>query len=125
MPKSLLKALIRRGRSGLRKTDAAFALQLIKDAEKLDWAESQLEKRKRAIRSVIMGSISGFAGLERSDLLEPSDGEIDLLEKKGWNKVDSGFRLWGGGLGHEGAVSQDEFLASKGWNDVDSGFRLL
>eukprot|EP00957_Ditylum_brightwellii_P087661 6675150-Ditylum_brightwellii.AAC.1 len=57
------------------------------------------------------------------------DADLDpLFQKKGWNKVDSGFRLWGGGLNenrqktrnksHKGDV--DEFLESKGWNDVDS-----
>ena len=67
-----------------------------------------------------------------------SDVVDELFKKKGWNKVDSGFRLWGGGKDDlslfarddqplskkGGAASVDEFLAAKGWNDVDSSFRI-
>jgi hypothetical protein len=53
--------------------------------------------------------------------------EDALFKKKGWNEVDSGFRLWGGGrmnVKAKGGVV-DEFLERKGWNDVDSGFRII
>ena len=55
------------------------------------------------------------------------DNEEDVLfQRKGWNKVDSGFRLWGGGMtDFEPDKSSDAFLKSHGWNDVDSGFRLF
>jgi hypothetical protein len=56
--------------------------------------------------------------------------EDPLFVKKGWNKIDSGFRLWGGVKNKQQQIdgqssSVDSFLASKGWNDIDSGFRLV
>ncbi len=57
------------------------------------------------------------------------DTEDPLFKKKGWNEIDSGFRLWGGGnvkmAEQSENASVDSFLASKGWNDMNSGFRLL
>ena len=71
-------------------------------------------------------------GAERKeDKLDP------LFKKKNWNKIDSGFKLWGGGsMSDESTKSRhekkpgngkevDEFLESKNWNDMDSGFRIL
>jgi hypothetical protein len=57
--------------------------------------------------------------------------EDTLLKRKRWNKIDSGFRLWGGGRtesklnGESKAADVDDFLRSKGWNNVDSGFRFF
>ena len=49
------------------------------------------------------------------------DTEDDIFKEHGWNKVDSGFQLWG----KRQALVDDVFLRSKGWNSVDSGFRII
>ena len=57
--------------------------------------------------------------------------EDALFKRKGWNEVDSGFRLWGGGRmdmklpEKSTGKGVDKFLESKGWNNVDSGFRII
>ena len=62
-------------------------------------------------------------------LINERGSRAPLFKKKGWNEIDSGFRLWGSGDGkaaeQQEIASVDSFLASKGWNDMDSGFRLL
>ena len=134
---SILTAMVRGGRIGLAKRDIQFARTVLRDAEKLDWEPGEFEKRKQAVGAVLIGRVSevwkeneAWYGMSSSVEQEEED---ELFKKKGWNKVDSGFRLWGGGINEvttrktapesEGVV--DEFLASKGWNDVDSGFRII
>ena len=115
------------GRIGLQQKDIQFAMTVIRDAQKLDWKPGQFEKRKKAVRAVMVGRVSEvwkenekWYGMAGSD----DDVEDELFKRKGWNKVDSGFRLWGPGL-DDGATRKtepasdgvvDEFLASKGWN---------
>jgi pentatricopeptide repeat protein len=131
----ILTAMIRGGRMGLQKKDIQFILALLSDAEGLKWLPGQFQRRKQAVRAVMIG---------RSEVWKENEGiygmgpevEDELFKRKGWNKVDSGFRLWGGGkddpsirgvpsTNKDGAPSSvDEFLAAKGWNDVDSGFRI-
>jgi hypothetical protein len=90
-----------------------------------------LERRKRAVRAIFADRLGDAWKKEAMDALLPPSAKDDIFERKGWNKVDSGFRLWGGGrIGmEEGRVSSNEpvdaFLQSHGWNDVDSGFRLI
>jgi hypothetical protein len=126
--------MVRGGRIGLNKQDIQFARAVIRDAEKLDWEPGQFEKRKQGVGAVMIGRVSEvwkenerWYGMASADEQEMED---ELFKKKGWNKVDSGFRLWGGGIdtGRVEPESErvvDEFLASKGWNDVDSSFRLI
>lgn len=125
--------MTRGGRLGLQKKDIQFTLQVLRDAESLPWEQGQLEHLKQEVRGIMIGRMNevwkaneDYFGLK----LEPED---ELFKKKGWNKLDSGFRLWGGD-GDSISYSDkpkaaeepiDEFLASKGWNDVDSGFRLF
>jgi hypothetical protein len=123
----LLKALVRCGRRtrGLSKMELDFAADVFRDAERLDWADGQLERRKRAVQSVL-GSKQRMDWMRQGEgvyqqLLKPEDDELFL--RKGWNQVDSGFRVWGSVVKDDTAV--DDFLQSKGWNDVDSGFRIL
>jgi len=111
---SMLGALIRQAKHGLQRNDAYFALRLIKDAEALKWERNTLEKRKRVVRSMIMEHMSSLDRLP--------GGSDDLFRKKGWNMVDSSFKLWGG---ESSKSAEDDFLASKGWNNVESGFRLI
>lgn len=127
-----LKSTIRSGR--LKETDIKLAALILRDGENLNWKLGQLERRKRAIRSVVAGD--GWQDKGLRDLLPPITAtekkEDDLFKRKGWNEVDSGFRFWDGGEnkiwdgeGGNEKEDRDDFLESKGWNDVDSGFRLF
>lgn len=129
--KRVLKTIVVSGK--LEKKDGHLVASLIRDAEKLPWGANQLERRKSAIQQVL-NSRSGFlaAWSDKDDdmLRQAVTSEDALFKRKGWNRVDSGFRLWGGGRmdiepdgQDKGAV--DEFLESKGWNDVKSGFRII
>ena len=129
----VLKTIVKAGK--LEKKDYQLVASLIRDAEKLNWGENQLERRKRAIQEVLK-SRSGILGAwndEDDDMLRQQlKSEDALFQRKGWNRVDSGFRLWGGGrmdIELEGQGQEkgevDEFLESKGWNNVDSGFRII
>ncbi|KAL7574829.1 hypothetical protein ACA910_010669 [Epithemia clementina (nom. ined.)] len=56
----------------------------------------------------------------------PKDDDNELFRKKGWNQVDSTFRLLGPKQAFvSNSDDADDFLKSKGWNSVDSGFRIL
>jgi len=147
----ILDGMTRGGPLGLSRENVRFVALLLKDAEESDWSPGELEKRKRALRGILIyragevgqgkggdeDSVSGggSGGSGWADV--PPDDDDPLFAMKGWNKVDSGFRLWGSGMaGDQGDVngdggaedereSVDEFLESHGWNDVDSGFRLF
>jgi len=131
----ILTAMVRGGRIGLNKRDIQFARAVIRDAEKLDWEPGQFEKRRQSVGAVLIGRVSEVWKENESwyGMGPAEEVEDELFKKKGWNKVDSGFRLWGGGLdevatrkiGPESEGVVDEFLASKGWNDVDSSFRII
>jgi hypothetical protein len=116
------------GPRGFEENDIQFTLTVLRDGDNLQWEGVQYQKRKRAVRNVLMACSSEVWKNEEFKLNEiPQD---PLFLKKGWNKIDSGFRLWGGGEGGdagdgERGASVDEFLASKGWNDMDSGFRII
>ena len=99
--------------------------KVLRDAEKMEWAEGQLEKRKMSINVVMSGRMAGTWEEEAnlfglSDASDPSD-DSGMFKEHGWNKVDSGFKLWG----KRQAAVDDVFLRSKGWNSVDSGFRII
>lgn len=126
---TILSAMISGGPIGFNDDDVRFTLAVLRDGERLEWKGRQYERRKRAVRAILVGCSSEvwkndeFAyGLVNEDPADP------LFTKKGWNQIDSGFRLWGGEQNAEQVdnnSSVDSFLASKGWNDMDSGFRLL
>merc|ERR1712113_172497 len=100
-----------------------------------DWEPGEYDRRMRAVRGVFVGRMSEVWKQDEARYgMETFDGSAEdpLFKKKGWNKVDSGFRLWGGGFdkrmgGEEQQDGEDvdEFLEAHGWNDVDSGFRLF
>lgn len=124
--------MVRGGRIGLQQEDIQFAFSVLRDAEKLDWEPGQLKQRKQSVRAVLVGRVSEVWKENEKFYGMSEDVEDELFRRKGWNKVDSGFRLWGGGLNYATNPSPnksdrvvDEFLASKGWNDVDSSFRLI
>mmetsp|Transcript_32207 Transcript_32207/g.67507 ORF Transcript_32207/g.67507 Transcript_32207/m.67507 type:complete len:154 (-) Transcript_32207:32-493(-) len=134
---TILTAMIGDGAVGLDDEDVEFVLSVLRDGAHLDWEDGQYEHRKRAVRSVLAGRPGDAWKNDEfaSRLMSERQPEDPLFAKKGWNSIDSGFQLWGGGNGDADYVraaggeddesSVDSFLASKGWNDIDSGFRLL
>jgi hypothetical protein len=128
--------MIMGGPMGIDDSALQFTIEVLRDAEKLDWEAGQLETRNRAVRGVLVGRMSEV-WKENEDVygmgLSNDNEEDQLFKKKGWNKVDSGFRLWGRGNGEDkqyrksrpSAEAVDDFLKSKGWNNVDSGFRII
>jgi pentatricopeptide repeat protein len=106
----ILKGMIRLEPSQrLNKEHMVLVMDVLKDAEQLVWEDGQLDRRKRAIRAVMTDKT-----------------EDELFRRKGWNRVDSGFRMWGFDDSNSKKVNQsDKFLKKHGWNDVDSSFRLF
>ncbi len=154
---------------GINDEDIRFTTTVLNDAKNLNWKRGELHKREMAVKGIFMGRLSeawkedeqGYgmntkklkrgsrSGSRKTDQVDP------LFQKKNWNQIDSGFRLWGGGtyeadIGmtttsskQEGSSSSsssrrrsdtrtvknnnevDEFLESKNWNDIDSSFRIL
>jgi hypothetical protein len=146
--------MISGGPIGFDDEEVKFTLTVLRDGSQLQWEAGQFEKRKRVVREILLGCTSevwktddewALGGLDGSSSgssnQQQQQQEDPLFTKKGWNKIDSGFRLWGGGipkLTMDGSPqtsstlsstpspsSVDTFLASKGWNDIDSGFRLV
>ncbi|KAL7539040.1 hypothetical protein ACHAXR_008976 [Thalassiosira sp. AJA248-18] len=128
---AVLGAMLSGGPIGFEEDDVKFTLTVLRDGARLDWEAGQYEKRKLAVRSILVGCSSEIWKKDEFAFGLVSEKEPDdpLFMKKGWNKMDSGFRLWGGGNDLQqvegDSSSVDSFLASKGWNDIDSGFRLL
>ena len=115
---------------GVQAADARFVAGVLRDAEKLDWEEGQLDRRKMAISSAMEKHAANeweeeaeLYGLWKRDT-PTRKSDDSMFEQHGWNKVDSGFRLWGAGK-KETEQKSDDFLKSKGWNDMDSGFRFF
>lgn len=134
----LLKAAIQIGRTkSLPPQQVQFVARILHEAEQLDWAEGQLERRKRAVRAVFAEKLRGawkkaaamYQLSTSSEYDDNDDSEDDLFRKKGWNKVDSSFRVLGGASPAQSSRRNkpvvDKFLESKGWNNVDSSFRFI
>jgi hypothetical protein len=128
---SIVKGMVDTSRAcGVQAADARFVAGVLRDAEKLDWDEGQLDRRKMVVSSAMKKHVAnaweeeaGLYGLwKRDSSIKKSDE--NMFERHGWNEVDSGFRLWGAGK-KESDHTADDFLQSKGWNDMDSGFRLF
>jgi hypothetical protein len=141
--------MISGGPIGFDDEEVKFTLMVLRDGSQLQWEAGQFDKRKRVVREILLGCTSevwktddwALGGLDGSSSSSKQQQlqEDPLFTKKGWNKIDSGFRLWGGGIpkltmdGSQTSYtsstpspsSVDTFLASKGWNDIDSGFRLV
>ena len=115
----ILKAVIRTGL--LTKKDTPLVASVVRDAEKLSWRPGQLERRKRAIQAVLNARSTVWVDEDADDdmLRREIKSEDALFKRKGWNEVDSGFRLWGGSR-KESKPSDDKFLESKGWNNVSA-----
>ena len=115
----------------LHAAEIRFIAGVLRDAEKLYWPEGQLEKRKLSINMVMTGRIAktweeeaSLYGLTESTE-EEEEEDNSLFKEHGWNKVDSGFKLWGARKISDSESPNDIFLQSKGWNSVDSGFRII
>lgn len=122
----ILMALVESSRTrSIHAQEVRFIAGVLRDAEKMEWAEGQLEKRKTSIDVIMTGRIAD-AWAEEANLYglnHPTHGDDVLFKEHGWNKVDSGFQLWG--KRHHVEDSDDVFLRSKGWNTVESGFRIF
>lgn len=127
----IVKGMVETSRAcGVQAADARFVAGVLRDAEKLDWDEGQLDRRKMVVSSAMKKHVANaweeeaeLYGLwKRDSSIKKSDE--NMFERHGWNEVDSGFRLWGAGK-KESDHTADDFLQSKGWNDMDSGFRLF
>ena len=139
----ILSAMVGGGSLGLDSEDIDFIREVLRDAEGLQgWAPNQLEDRIKEVRFLLLGRLSEAwkndeVAFGIDDSSPPSTtAKVDpLFERKGWNTVDSGFRLWGGGFGAgmstptseaEGDNAEiDSFLTSHGWNSIDTGFRIF
>jgi len=127
----IVKGMVETSRAcGVQAADARFVAGVLRDAEKLDWEEGQLDRRKMIISSAMNKHVAN-AWEEEAELYglwkrhgSTRDDDDNMFERHGWNEVDSGFRLWGAGK-KDTERSVDDFLESKGWNDMDSGFRLF
>ena len=132
----ILKAMLRHAPSAnLSRNEALFITKVLQDAELLTWDTDQLGRRKRAVQAVLADLLRDTWKKDKDvDQLFSSTIGDDLLQRKGWNKVDSGFSLWGrgrpspesaGAFESSKDTPADTFLSKHGWNDVDSGFRIL
>ena len=106
---------------GLNDHDMKFVTEVLCDARQLTWPSGYLRRRERTVKAIFRGRMS--EAWNEDEVVDP------LFRKKNWNTIDSGFRLWGGGIekqrGAKKGPSPDEFLESKNWNDIDSSFRIL
>jgi hypothetical protein len=142
----ILSAMVGGGSLGLDAKDMEFIRKVLRDAEGLQgWAPNQLEDRIKEVRFLLLGRLSEAWKNDESafgiDDRAASTGKViprdPLFERKGWNTVDSGFRLWGGGFGggtpssegeEDSTETVDAFLREHGWNEiggVGAGFRLF
>ena len=132
---TILTNMISGGPIGFEDEDIKFTLEVLRDGAHLEWDVGQYEKRRKAVRGILVGCTSEVWKRDEFayGLVSEQQPEDVLFTKKGWNRIDSGFRLWGSyddimnqneQLGDRES-SVDSFLASKGWNDIDSGFRLV
>jgi len=132
---TILTNMISGGPIGFEDEDIKFTLEVLRDGAHLEWDVGQYEKRRKAVRGILVGCNSEVWKRDEFayGLVSEQQPEDVLFTKKGWNRIDSGFRLWGS---YEDIMNQNEllgdqessvdsFLASKGWNDIDSGFRLV
>jgi len=132
---TILTNMISGGPIGFEDEDIKFTLEVLRDGAHLEWDVGQYEKRRKAVRGILVGCSSEVWKRDEFayGLVSEQQPEDVLFTKKGWNRIDSGFRLWGS---YEDIMNQNEllgdqessvdsFLASKGWNDIDSGFRLV
>ena len=103
---------------GFSEHDIVFTTSVLHDARKLEWPSGSLRRRETILKNVLMG--------RKSNILEGDDVD-PLFKKKNWNRINSGFRLWGGDnkKQKQETPAPDAFLASKNWGSFDSSFRIL
>lgn len=123
---SILSGMIRGGSTDFDEDNFQFVRSVLRDAKML-WSPGEYVKRAANFNSIFIGTVS-------EKWKESSQEEDPLFKKKKWNKIDSGFRLWGKGQDNESdesdkaegiSLTMDDFLSAKKWNDFDSGFRLI
>jgi hypothetical protein len=81
---SIIRDMVKSERRVLSKDDIVFLLTVLKDADSLSWDEGQLERRKRAVRAVIMSRIRELGNDRRKQLgmlkLDADESEDDEEE---------------------------------------------
>jgi len=89
--------------------------QMLTDAKKHDCFEDNAEYEAR---------LQKVEKCVQKEKLIRSNQMNQMFRDKGWNEVDSHFRLFG--VPTQSSLSSDDaWLKSKGWNDVNSGFRII
>ena len=89
--------------------------QMLTDAKKHDCFEDNAEYEAR---------LQKVEKCVQKEKLIRSNQMNQRFRDKGWNEVDSHFRLFG--VPTQSSLSSDDaWLRSKGWNDVNSGFRII
>ena len=119
----------------LNNIDLSFMSEVLNDARNLSWPNGYLRSRERAVQIIFRGRLSEYWKRE-TKIKDP------LFKKKNWNKIESGFRLWGGSSNanehrirtmkhgidkdniRKSGETEDPLFKKKNWNKIDSGFRL-
>jgi len=114
----ILLAMTDGGTLGLSDDDSKFTLTVLNDCKSI-CKKDEYMRRKRIVKQVFIGRLS-----EAWKEIDDDYDDDELFKKKGWNKMESGFQMFGGSM-ESNSKKKDDFLESKGWNDVDSGFRIL
>ncbi len=105
-----------------------FLKQILSDAKKYKCYSSvnaDLQRQLNTEYETLLSKVKKCVEIERA--LQKKQME-QLFRNKGWNEVDSSFRIFGGYQpvnNFENAKEGRDWLESKGWNDVDSGFKLI
>jgi hypothetical protein len=130
---SILSGVTRIGSTSSDQDNIRFIRTVLKDAKSL-WTPGEYDERVTAFNSIFIGTFS--ERWKEIDLLSEGTPEDPLFQKKKWNKIDSGFRLWGQDQKEDEYSKEpemdkntplivDDFLSAKNWNDFDSGFRII
>mmetsp|Transcript_18983 Transcript_18983/g.29325 ORF Transcript_18983/g.29325 Transcript_18983/m.29325 type:complete len:398 (-) Transcript_18983:111-1304(-) len=113
---AVIAAMVGGGAKGLTKEDIQFTMKVLQDVEDIQWEGDGYNRRVNLVKGIIVRRFS--------EAWKEEAQEDAFLKSKGWNTIDSGFRLWSNDDGRR-PDKADAFLDSKGWNDVDSSFRII
>jgi len=123
---TVLSAMTDGGVKGLDSDDIDFTMNVLRDSKTYGCFNSQeYNKKVMVVKSIVVGRFSEVwkddSIWDRMSMRRESLEEDEFLLKKGWNSMDSSFRMWP----DEERKETDSFLDSKGWDSMDSGFRII